>query len=496
MSGRAVLVTGGAAGIGWATARRFAAGGDRVLIADIDGDRAAARAEELGSGHRHFRADLSDAVQVRATISACAAAFGRLDVLVNNAGRIDTSGTGIVDQPTDVFRRLLALNLEGTVVAAEEAARLMARQGGGAIVNVASGAALRAIPLRNAYSASKAAVVAATRNLACRLVRDGIQVNAIAPGYTRTELVDELIRNGRVDPSKAVQRIPLGRMGWPEEMAEAIFHLASPAARPFVGGLLLVDGGGQAYGGSEDAGIARGAEPAAAPSGMPVIVLAGGEGTLASALEQQVASRGARVVRLGSAITPYQGAGAPAIDIDVTDRADVERTFQQIVERFGRIDGLVIVADDLSNGGSAADLGAVLDRDFTGLFHLAQGAGRQMLRQGYGSVVAVTSVRGQIGLAGDDATAATSAAIAMFTRSMACEWGGSGVRANTLAVGPMNDRDPLLRRMPLRRAVSARELAANIDFLVSPAASYITGAVVPLDGGLSIYAGPDFDAIR
>jgi NAD(P)-dependent dehydrogenase (short-subunit alcohol dehydrogenase family) len=173
MSARTVLVTGGATGIGWATARRFAAAGDRVFIADIDGERAAARAGELGAGHAAFRADVSVKSDVDAMLAACVKQFGRIDVLVNNAGRIDTSGTGVVDQPTEAFRALLALNLEGTYHAAIGAAALMQAQGGGAIVNVASGAALRAIPLRNAYSASKAGVVAITRTLACR--RAGIR---------------------------------------------------------------------------------------------------------------------------------------------------------------------------------------------------------------------------------------------------------------------------------------------------------------------------------
>lgn len=445
------------------------------MIADIDGARAAARAAELGAAHRAMQADLAVPAEVVAMIAASVAAFGRLDVLVNNAGRIDTSGTGIVDQPTEAFHSLMALNLDGTVFAANAASRVMAAQGGGAIVNVASGAALRAIPLRNAYSASKAAVVAATRNLACRFAPLGIQVSAIAPGYTRTELVDTLIRNGRVDPSKAVQRIPLGRMGTPEEMAEAIFHLASPASRAFVGGLLLVDGGGQAYGGSEEAGIPRGAKPTTPPAGMPVVVVNCADQVIADALARQVQSRGATLVRVDD-------------HVDLDDRTAVARAIQDIADRYGRIDALVSVSSDLTPGAVNDAAGR---RDLTALFHLAQAAGRQMLRQGYGSVCAVTSIRGQIGLVGDDRVAATSAAMAMFTKSMACEWGGSGVRANALAVGPMADGDALLARMPVRRVITTHEVAANIDFLISPAASYITGTLVMLDGGISAYAGPD-----
>lgn len=476
MSGRVVLVTGGAAGIGWATARRFGAAGDRVMIADIDGERAAARVAELGSMHHAVRVDLADPTDAVAMIAACIAACGRLDILVNNAGRIDSSGTSIVDQPTEAFNSLIALNLDGTVAAANEAARVMTAQGGGAIVNVASGAALRAIPLRNAYSASKAAVVAATRNLACRLAPHGIQVSAIAPGYTRTELVDTLIRNGRVDPAKAVARIPLGRMGVPDEMADAIFHLASPAARAFVGGLLLVDGGGQAYGGSETAGIPRGAPSTPPPPGAPVVVLRCAHATIGAALRHQLEARATQLFCVDN-------------NADLTDRSVAAGAIRDIVDHTRRIDALVTIATDLGDvdcirgGGSHTDLMA--------LFHLSQAAGRVMLQQGFGAVCAVTSARGLVGLPAHDRSAETSAAIAMFTKSMACEWGGSGVRANTLAVGPMDHRDALMARMPLRQVITAAEVAANIAFLVSPAASYISGATMALDGGLSMYAGSD-----
>jgi NAD(P)-dependent dehydrogenase (short-subunit alcohol dehydrogenase family) len=451
MTGRIVLVTGAAAGIGWATAQAFVQAGDRVLLADIDGARAEARAAELGKGHEAIAVDMSDGAQVAAMIAGIATRHGRLDVLVNNAGRID-GGTSVVDQTPEGFRSLLALNLDGSARAAEAAAVLMRRQGGGAIVNVASGAALRAIPLRNGYSASKAGVVAMTRNQACAWAKDGIQVNAIAPGYTRTELVEKLIADGRVDPAKASRRIPLGRMGAPEEIAAAILHLASPDASYMAGALLVADGASHAYGGSEDANVIRGKAPTAPPPGPPVIAV--GEGAVARALAELVRARGARVV--------------PMADMD----------------RHGRLDGLL-------NSDPTPGQPGHLDRLFLG----AQAAGRIMLGQGFGAIVNLTGIAGQIGLADTGPAGPEAAAVGMLTRTMACEWGASGIRVNALAAGLVEGDPPtLLPRVPLRRMARPTEIAAVAAFLLSPGAGFVSGSIVPVDGGLSAHGGLDLDA--
>lgn len=452
MAGRVVLVTGAAAGIGWATARAFAAAGDTVLIADIDASRAAERTASLGAPHRAIAVDMADADQVAAMFAGITARVGRLDVLVNNAGRID-GGTSVVDQTQEGFRNLLALNLDGAANASREAAVIMRRQGGGAIVNVASGAALRAIPLRNGYSASKAGMVAMTRNHACAWADDGIRVNAIAPGYTRTELVERLIADGRADPAKVARRIPLGRMGEPAEMAAAILHLASPDAAYVTGALLVVDGASHAYGSSEDANVVRGAPAMAPPPGTPVFAVA--SGTVGDALSTRLVARGASVVPLDHAL-----------------------------DRLPRLDGAF-------NADPTPGRPGHLDRLFLG----AQAAGRVMLRQGHGAIVNLTSVLGQIGLPDAGGSGPEAAAVAMLTRTMACEWGGSGIRVNCLAAGVMSSGAAgLLRRVPMRRAALPVEIAAVADFLLSPASAFISGSLVPVDGGLAAHGGPDIGA--
>ena len=147
-----VLVTGGAAGIGWAIARAFAAGGDRVAILDLDGEAAAARAAELGPEHLGLGGDVTDEASVRAAVDRAEAALGGLGVVVNNAG-IGDDPAATLDQDLGRFRRVLSVHLDGTFLVSREAARHMLPRGRGAIVNIASIAALGGLPRRNAYGA-------------------------------------------------------------------------------------------------------------------------------------------------------------------------------------------------------------------------------------------------------------------------------------------------------------------------------------------------------
>ena len=247
-----VLVTGGAAGIGWAIARAFAARGDRVAILDLDGARAAVRAEELGPGHLGLGGDVTDEDEVRAAVGRAEAVLGGLGVAVNNAG-IGDEAAPTLEQDRARFGRVLSVHLDGAFLVSREAARVMLPRGRGAIVNIASIAGIGGIPGRNAYGAAKAGIAAMTRAMACEWAGRGLRVNAVAPGYVATELTAKLEAEGALDLGAIRRRVPMGALGEPEAIAEAVVFLASEAARYVTGAVLPVDGGWTAFGGAGDA---------------------------------------------------------------------------------------------------------------------------------------------------------------------------------------------------------------------------------------------------
>lgn len=247
MPDRVVIVTGAGSGIGQATARAFAEAGDRVVVADYDAEAARATVDELrqvGSEALGVTVDVSDRIQVRRMVSATVEAFGRVDVLVNNAGF--GVAADVVETTEADLDRILAVNVKGVFFGCQEAIPAMLQGGGGVIVNISSVVALAAVERRAAYIASKGAVLALTRSISIDFMRRGIRCNCIAPGTVDSPWIGRIVA-GQPDPvaarEKMVERQPLGRLGRPEEIARAVIYLASPEADFVHGTCLVIDGG-------------------------------------------------------------------------------------------------------------------------------------------------------------------------------------------------------------------------------------------------------------
>ena len=238
-----VVITGAASGIGRETARIFADAGWTCVLLDLDGEGlAAVRADLLGGSHQAVAMDLTR----DADYAALAAIEGPVAAVICNAGASGTPGRGIADLTPGELDAALALNQQAPL---RMLAALEGRLAHGArVVAVSSGAGLRAIPLRGGYSPSKAGLIAAM--MALSDARTDLAVSVLCPGFIRTALVDRLIAGGQLDPARAVAKIPLGRMGTPQEMADALFFLAAPADPPLRGCVLSVDGGSSVFGGS------------------------------------------------------------------------------------------------------------------------------------------------------------------------------------------------------------------------------------------------------
>jgi len=250
LKGKVALITGGASGIGRATALLCAQEGAAVAIMDLDGDGGAAAAEEAraaGGRALFLPGDVTRADDCRRAVAATVAAFGGLDVLCNNAGiirRADVLATTEAE-----WDRVMAVNVKSVFLMSREAIPHLAARGGGAIVNIASGWGLKGGAAAAAYCASKGAVVNLTRAMAIDHAAQGIRVNAVCPGDTDTAMLRrEAGQLGRPEAeflAEAAGR-PLGRCGRPEEIARAVLYLATDASSFVTGTTLVVDGGGLA----------------------------------------------------------------------------------------------------------------------------------------------------------------------------------------------------------------------------------------------------------
>ena len=241
LSGQVAIVTGAARGLGRLISETLAASGATVACVDVNAELLAQTVERIraaGGAAEAFPCDVTDSVRVNQVVKEVVEKWGRLDVLVNNAGI--TRDTPVVRMKDDQWDAVLAINLRGTFLFTRAAARPMMKGRRGRIINMASVSGMMGNPGQANYSASKAGVIGLTRTVARELAGRKITVNAVAPGFIATEMTAAL---GEEILEEVKKRTPLGRLGEPRDVAEAVLFLASEAAGFITGHVLTVDGG-------------------------------------------------------------------------------------------------------------------------------------------------------------------------------------------------------------------------------------------------------------
>jgi NAD(P)-dependent dehydrogenase (short-subunit alcohol dehydrogenase family) len=242
LEGRTAVITGGGSGIGLASARRLAAEGARIVVADVDATAGEAAANEVDG--TFVRTDVTDSDAVEALFAAAKDTYGSVDIAFNNAGISPPDDDSILTTGLDAWHRVNEVNLTSVFLCCKHALPYMQEQGKGSIINTASFVAVMgAATSQVAYTASKGGVLAMSRELGVQFAREGIRVNALCPGPVNTPLLQELFAK---DPERAARRlvhIPLGRFAEPEEIAAAVAFLASDDSSFMTASTFLVDGG-------------------------------------------------------------------------------------------------------------------------------------------------------------------------------------------------------------------------------------------------------------
>jgi len=248
LEGKVALVTGAGSGIGRASAVTFAGEGAKVIVADVDvnsGEATAHQIEEAGGNSAFVKADVSQQTEVEAMVNKAIEIYGRLDCAFNNAGIEGTLAIPIAEYAEEVWDRVISVNLKGVWLCMKYELPQMLKQGGGAIVNMASVAGLVGGTVGAAYFASKHGVVGLTKAPAIEYGQSAIRINAVCPGVIQTRMGESLFK-GNPDPEAEARIIglhPIGRIGTPEEVAESVIWLCSDASSFVTGHAMAVDGG-------------------------------------------------------------------------------------------------------------------------------------------------------------------------------------------------------------------------------------------------------------
>jgi NAD(P)-dependent dehydrogenase (short-subunit alcohol dehydrogenase family) len=245
LEGKVALVTGGASGIGRVAAQALAREGASVLVSDIEteGLRQTVRLITDAGGQAAFTiTDVTQSAQVKEMLAGVKRAFGKLDFALNNAG-IDGDRARTADYSEETWAHVVNVNLTGVFLCMKYEIPLLLENGGGTIINMSSVAGVTGFVAHSAYTASKHGVIGLTKTAALEYAKHGIRVNAICPCYTRTPMVERIVNAEPALAEKLISRIPMGRLGAPEEIAAAVVYLCSESGAFINGHSLIMDGG-------------------------------------------------------------------------------------------------------------------------------------------------------------------------------------------------------------------------------------------------------------
>jgi len=250
LKNKVAIITGAAQGIGQTIAMCFAKEGAHVSVCDINGEGVKKVSQDIVALSQESiwsEVDVTNTSQVGDMVRKTAEGFGRVDILVNNAG-VPDQGVSVVEQDIDSWQRIVDIHLRGTYLCSKEVGKEMIKNNFGRIVNISSIIGLTGFPMRTAYGPAKSAIIMLTKVLAIEWAPYNINVNAVAPGYIRTKMLEDLIHAGKLNEEKICNRIPLKRFGTKEEIANVVQFLCSDAASYITGATITVDGGWVAYG--------------------------------------------------------------------------------------------------------------------------------------------------------------------------------------------------------------------------------------------------------
>ena len=247
LAGKVALITGSGKGIGKTIAMLYAQKGADIILVGRSSNILETEKDVIGTGRSVLSLiyDITEPANIKKIVTESISRFGKIDILVNNAGVVFLENAE--DLSKEKWDQTISVNLTAPFLLSQAAGKEMIKQGSGKIINIASVNGIGAFPERACYGSAKAGVMQLTRTLACEWARHNINVNAVAPGYIRTQLVDELLTKGTLNEAEIAGRTPAGRLGECSEIADAVIFLATDEAKYIVGQTLVVDGGWSAY---------------------------------------------------------------------------------------------------------------------------------------------------------------------------------------------------------------------------------------------------------